>query len=157
MIFLHAYISFFKSRVREPGLSLSGIQTANYRIASTLLLFYDTASVHLPRVNPSMTPSSEKSWQIPQTRDCLDWEALRLQSLAPGGFGSARAYIWHVLSSPSDWYPPLLFFFNIPSGQSYSTFTRTPWNYPRVRMNLSPIEMSVRYASIRIAASCSTP
>ena len=62
------------------------------------------------------------------------------------------------------YYPPqtmgtlfFFFFFNIPSGQSYSTFTRTPWKHPRVRMNLSPIEMSVRYASIRIAASCSTP
>ncbi|KAI0000160.1 rab-GTPase-TBC domain-containing protein [Russula compacta] len=25
-----------------------------------------------------------------------DWDALRLQSLAPGGFGGARAYIWHA-------------------------------------------------------------
>jgi hypothetical protein len=56
-----------------------------------------------------MTPFSEKSWKIPQARDCLDWEALRLQSLAPGGFGGERAYIWYVFISPSDC-PPLLFF-----------------------------------------------
>lgn len=44
-----------------------------------------------------MTPLSEKSWQISQSRDFLDWDALRLQSLAPGGFGPARANIWPML------------------------------------------------------------
>ncbi|KAH9003558.1 rab-GTPase-TBC domain-containing protein [Lactarius hatsudake] len=44
-----------------------------------------------------MPHSSEKSWQFTQPRDFLDWDTLRLQSLAPGGFGTARAYIWPKL------------------------------------------------------------
>ncbi|KAF8269510.1 hypothetical protein EI94DRAFT_1725205 [Lactarius quietus] len=44
-----------------------------------------------------MTPLSEKLRQISPSRDFLDWEALRSQSLAPGGFGSTRAYIWPKL------------------------------------------------------------
>ncbi|KAH9074330.1 rab-GTPase-TBC domain-containing protein [Lactarius deliciosus] len=51
-----------------------------------------------------MPHSSEKSWQFTQPRDFLDWDTLRLQSLAPGGFGTARAYIWpkllHVHMNP---------------------------------------------------------
>ncbi|KAH9018539.1 rab-GTPase-TBC domain-containing protein [Lactarius pseudohatsudake] len=49
-------------------------------------------------------PHPEKSWQFTQPRDFLDWDTLRLQSLAPGGFGTARAYIWpkllHVHMNP---------------------------------------------------------
>ncbi|KAH9057204.1 rab-GTPase-TBC domain-containing protein [Lactarius vividus] len=44
-----------------------------------------------------MPHPSEKSWQFTQPRDFLDWDTLRLQSLAPGGFGTARAYIWPKL------------------------------------------------------------
>ncbi|KAH8979834.1 rab-GTPase-TBC domain-containing protein [Lactarius akahatsu] len=51
-----------------------------------------------------MPHPSEKSWQFTQPRDFLDWDILRLQSLAPGGFGIARAYIWpkllHVHMNP---------------------------------------------------------
>jgi len=68
-----------------------------------------------------MTPPSEKSWEIPQPHDFLDWEALRLQSLAPGGFGNARAYIWYPFFFGSDTRP--LFLTNVPSGQGCSTYT----------------------------------
>ena len=46
-----------------------------------------------------MKTHSEKPREISQIDDSLDLDALRLQSLAPGGFGAARAYIWHA-SSP---------------------------------------------------------
>lgn len=56
-----------------------------------------------------MTPLSEKSWQISQSRDSLDWDSLRLQSLEPGGFASERAYIWYVFSEMIC--HPLIFYF----------------------------------------------
>ncbi|KAH9998649.1 rab-GTPase-TBC domain-containing protein [Russula vinacea] len=40
-----------------------------------------------------MITVSEKSHPSDDSHS-LDWDALRLQSLAPGGFGGARAYIW---------------------------------------------------------------
>jgi hypothetical protein len=43
-----------------------------------------------------MKAHSEKSREISQLDDSLDWNALRLQSLAPSGFGAARAHIWHA-------------------------------------------------------------
>ena len=43
-----------------------------------------------------MKAHSEKLSEISQSDDSLDWNALRLQSLAPGGFGNARAHIWHA-------------------------------------------------------------
>jgi hypothetical protein len=45
-----------------------------------------------------MTTELEKSRDISPLDDSSprDWDALRLQSLAPGGFGDARAYIWHA-------------------------------------------------------------
>ncbi|KAI0298657.1 rab-GTPase-TBC domain-containing protein [Multifurca ochricompacta] len=40
-----------------------------------------------------------------KSHDTLDWDALRLQSLAPGGFGSARTLLWpsllHVDANPT--------------------------------------------------------
>lgn len=53
-----------------------------------------------------MTTELEKSRQSSPFDDSSsrDWDALRSQSLAPGGFGDARAYIWYafltVLSHP---------------------------------------------------------
>ena len=100
--FLITHISFFKSRVREPGLPV-------FRLPNSPLLRHCIRPSSLTRLHPPMTPLSEKSWRkIPQARDLLDWEALRLQSLAPGGFGPARAYIWYVYISPSD-LPPSSF------------------------------------------------
>jgi hypothetical protein len=45
-----------------------------------------------------MTTELEKSPEISpfDGSSPRDWDALRLQSLAPGGFGDARAYIWHA-------------------------------------------------------------
>jgi hypothetical protein len=62
------------------------------------------------RVHPPMTPLSEKSWQISQSRDFLDWDALRLQSLAPGGFGPARANIWYLFFARNDMSPSYYYF-----------------------------------------------
>jgi len=47
-----------------------------------------------------MTTHSEKPREISSWGDSLDWDALRLRSLTPGGFGAARAYIWHASSPP---------------------------------------------------------
>jgi hypothetical protein len=97
-----------------------------------------------------MTPLEEKPSQISQSRDCLDWDALRLQSLAPGGFGPARAHIWYLFFARNDKSPS--YFLNQANAAPRSH------EYPgNTRGNLSPIETSARYASIRIAASCSTP
>ncbi|KAI9438735.1 rab-GTPase-TBC domain-containing protein [Lactarius indigo] len=57
-----------------------------------------------------MPHPSEKSWQLSQPRDFLDWDTLRLQSLAPGGFGTARAYIWHVFFFADTASPSICFF-----------------------------------------------
>jgi len=64
-----------------------------------------------------MKTHSEKLLETSQLDDSLDWNALRLQSLAPGGFGAARAQIWHA-SSPlhhSPLFPQLLNFTFRPS------------------------------------------
>jgi len=57
-----------------------------------------------------MTTHSEKPREISPSDDSLDWDALRLQSLAPGGLGSQRAYIWHA-SSPLHHSPPFELYF----------------------------------------------
>jgi hypothetical protein len=59
-----------------------------------------------------MKSHAEKPREVSQLDDSLDWNALRLESLAPGGFGAARAHIWHA-SSPlhhSPLFPQLLNF-----------------------------------------------
>ena len=64
-----------------------------------------------------MKTHSEKPLETSQLDYSLDWNALRLQSLAPGGFGAARAQIWHA-SSPlhhSPLFPQLLNFTFRPS------------------------------------------
>jgi TBC1 domain family member 20 len=55
-----------------------------------------------------MTPELEKSPEI-STSDgstSRDRDAFRLQSLAPGGFGDARAYIWYAFLNGH--FPPFL-------------------------------------------------
>lgn len=59
-----------------------------------------------------MITVSEKSHPSDDSHS-LDWDALRLQSLAPGGFGGARAYIWHA-SSPHLFSPPFLELYSRP-------------------------------------------
>ena len=68
-----------------------------------------------------MTTELEKSWQSSPFDDSSsrDWDALRLQSLAPGGFGDARAYIWHAFIIRS--FPT--FFLNFILGPGYFTLT----------------------------------
>lgn len=73
---------------------------------------------------------SEKSHDIPPLdySPSPDWDALRLQSLAPGGFGSARAYIWHASVST----PPFPHFLELYSRP------RLLHVHPDLDVNLSP-------------------
>ena len=72
-----------------------GIQTSHHFERAlpfhspVLLSFFNCHSLQ-------MSTNSEKLREVPPSDDSLDWDALRLRSLAPGGFGSRRAYIWYA-------------------------------------------------------------
>lgn len=84
----------------------SGVRNSNDYFRNSLTLLHSEPHrpsflLFLPAsytIAVNMTTELEKSPEV-SPFDGLsprDWDAFRLQSLAPGGFGDARAYIWHA-------------------------------------------------------------